>query len=82
MDEDNKSRQVDVREMRNTPVIIEGITGVATWDDTHGRLCFTPDTQSAGYREAAQQDGGTWEQWIIENEITCTGVLLRLEIVP
>lgn len=82
MDEDGKSREneVDVRQLRNTPVMIEGIVGMATWDGTGDRLCFVPDVNSPGYQEAAARDGD-WGQWVIENKVRCTGQLIVLEII-
>lgn len=82
MDEDGKARpnEVDVRQLRNSPVVIEGVVGVATWNEEEHRLCFVPDVNSPGYREAAARDGD-WGQWVIENEVRCTGQLIVLEII-
>ncbi len=82
MDEDGKSKpnEVDVRRLRNSPVVIEGIVGRATWNEEEDRLWFVPDVNSPGYREAAARDGD-WGQWVIENDVQCVGHLLVLEIV-
>ena len=85
MDDDGKQTDnaglADVRQLHNTPVMFEGVVGVATWDEGTEQLCFVPDVQSPGYRDAAAKDGADWSRWVIEYPVRVAGQLLVLETV-